>query len=139
MRHIIIIFSIIISLVLFSCSMSKKEYNDDYIIDPVEKEASFVGGYDSLMRFIVDNLIYPEEALKGKIEGKVLTTFVVEVDGSISDIKVLRGLGYGCDEEAIRIIKLMPKWNPAIILSSKSKVRQQFVLPISFYTPTDEE
>lgn len=119
--------------------MSKKEYNDDYIIDPVEKEASFVGGYDSLMRFIVDNLIYPEEALKGKIEGKVITTFVVEVDGSISDIKVLRGLGYGCDEEAIRIIKLMPKWNPAIILSSKRKVRQQFVLPISFYIPTDEE
>ena len=138
MRYIIIIFSII-SLVLFSCSMSKKEYNNDYISPPVEEDASFVGGYDSLMRFIVDNLIYPEEALKGKIEGKVLTTFVVEVDGSISDIKVLRGLGYGCDEEAIRIIKLMPKWNPAIILSSKRKVRQQFVLPISFYIPTDEE
>ena len=140
MRYIINIIIITISFLLLSCSASKKEnYDENRMIDPIEEEAGFPGGIEALYKFIEDNMIYPKEALENKIEGRVFTTFVVEKDGEISDIKILRGLGYGCDEEAIRIIKLMPKWKPAVLLPKKTKVRQQFNLPIRFKLPESEK
>lgn len=128
---------ILIPLFLLSCSSNRslKSYDENMIIDPVEIDGSFPGGKDEMFKFITDNLKYPQEALENEIEGKVITEFVVEVDGSITDIKVLFGMGYGCDEEAIRIISLMPKFKPAEFATNGMKVRQYWNLPITFKLP----
>ena len=67
---------------------------------------------------------------KAKIEGKVIVSFYVDVDGSIADVTVERGIGFGCDEEAVRVIKSMPNWNPGMSRGRKVKVRM--VLPVTF-------
>jgi len=113
--------------------------NSETLFLPFEEDASFPGGYESLITFIKENLKYPQEAKEKGIQGRVPVTFVVERDGSITNIKLLRKIGYGCDEEAIRIIKLMPKWKPSKLYNSKTKkwhvTRQQFNLPIQFELP----
>jgi TonB family C-terminal domain len=100
------------------------------IFTVVEQEASFPGGYDKLMEYLSKNIKYPQQARETGTKGRVMLTFVVEKDGSITDIKVLRDIGSGCGEEAIRVVKTMPKWAPA---KQRGKaVRQQFNLPVVF-------
>ncbi|HOJ37167.1 MAG TPA: energy transducer TonB [Ignavibacteriales bacterium] len=91
---------------------------------------SFPGGDDELVNFLSKNLKYPELAKRAGITGKVIVDFVIDIDGKISDIKVVKGIGYGCDEEAIRVIKLMPKWIPAKI--DGKPIRFKLSLPILF-------
>lgn len=83
-------------------------------------------------RFLAKNLEYPEEARQNEIWGKVVVQFVVERDGSLSDIRVLRGkeLGHGIPQEAIRVISIMPKWKPA--MHSGKLVRSYFTMPVEF-------
>jgi protein TonB len=76
------------------------------------------------------NLRYPEAAREINIEGKVMVRFVVNEDGSISDVEVLRGIGGGCDEEAKRVVAGMPKWKPG--KQEGKAVKVYFMLPISF-------
>ena len=79
---------------------------------------------------MASNIKYPAQARETGTQGIVYVTFVVEKDGSITDIKVLRDIGSGCGEEAIRVVKMMPKWKPA---KQRGKaVRQQFNLPVRF-------
>lgn len=100
------------------------------IFNVVETMPEFPGGEQALREFLAANLVYPQEAKEKKIEGRVFVTFVVEADGSISNIKVLRDIGGGCGDEAVRVIKLMPKWKPG---AQRGKaVRTQFNLPIKF-------
>jgi TonB family protein len=73
---------------------------------------AFPGGEAALYRFLSNQIRYPEEALRNKIEGKVYIRFVVQADGSITDLEVLRGIGYGCDKEALRVVQMMPRWVP---------------------------
>jgi TonB family protein len=82
------------------------------------------------MEYITKNLVYPSEAKKNKIEGRVFVSFIVEKDGSITNVKVLRGLGSGCDEEAIRIVEKMPNWTPGS--NSGKPINVKFTLPIRF-------
>ena len=107
--------------------------NNSKIFTAVEMEPTFPGGLDRFYQFLQYNIKYPAEAFKNKIQGKVFVGFVVEKDGSLTDVKVLRGIGSGCDEEAARVIKKSPKWRPGI--QNGRPVRVQFVVPISF-TPT---
>ncbi|MDP4281678.1 MAG: energy transducer TonB [Bacteroidota bacterium] len=100
------------------------------IFTVVEEQPSYPGGDESRIRFLQENIKYPEEAKELGVQGKVFVTFVVEVDGSISDVRVLRGIGSGCDEEAIRVVKSMPKWVPG--KQRGVPVRVQFNLPIKF-------
>lgn len=100
------------------------------MINYYEESASFPGGIDSLNKFIEANLQYPEQARQCFVQGTVYLTFTVEKDGSLTDIKVIRDIGCGCGEEAIRIIKMMPKWIPA--KQCGKIVRQQYNLPIKF-------
>lgn len=72
----------------------------------------FPGGAASLQEFIKTHLIYPEDAKAARIEGKVYVQFIVEEDGHLSDIHVVRGLYPSCDEEALRLVKTLPKWKP---------------------------
>ncbi len=83
-----------------------------------------------MIDFMVKNLKYPEKAVKDSVQGKVFVQCKVDKDGSLKDIKILRGIGYGCDEEAVRVIKMMPKWEPA--LKDGKPVQTEFVLPIKF-------
>jgi len=85
---------------------------------------------DNYAEFIAENIRYPEEARQLDIQGNVYVNFVVEADGSISNVTVARGIGGGCDEEAVRVVKLMPKWKPG--KQQGMPVRVQFNLPIKF-------
>ena len=82
------------------------------IFQIVEEMPSFPGGESKMMEYIAKNIKYPQIARETGIQGRVFTSFVVEPDGSISNVKVLRGIGGGCDEEAVRVVKSMPKWKP---------------------------
>jgi len=76
-----------------------------------------------MLEFIRNNLQYPAEAKANKIEGMVMISFVVEKNGTITDPKILRDLGGGCSEEAIRIVESMPKWTPAKLLNLPVRFR----------------
>jgi protein TonB len=80
--------------------------------------------------YLAKTLRYPAEAKEASITGKVFLTFVIEKNGGLTDIRVLRGLGSGCDEEAIRVLKASPKWIPG--QQNGEVVREQFTLPVSF-------
>lgn len=96
----------------------------------VETMPEFAGGNAALAKFLQKNLRYPRNASEVGIGGKVYVQFVVGKDGNISNIDILKGLGFGCDEEAQRVIKLMPRWNPG--KQSGRNVSVKFTLPIVF-------
>jgi len=77
-----------------------------------EQMPQFPGGNSELLKFFAQNIIYPEIAKRAEVEGKVILTFVVNKNGEIIEVKVARGIGAGCDEEAMRVLKIMPSWIP---------------------------
>ena len=108
----------------------EKAEEKEEIFGIVETMPMFRGGERKLMEFIGSNVVYPKEAIDAGIEGKVFVEFYIEKDGTVSDAKVLRGIGYGCDEEALRVIGLMPKWFPG--KQRGHAVRVRYTLPINF-------
>jgi len=106
----------------------KVEENTVYIA--VEQNPEFAGGMNALLKFLQKNLHYPTSAVNAGVVGKVYMQFVVGQDGNISKVDVLKGIGFGCDEEAQRVVKLMPKWSPG--RQSGRAVAVRFTLPISF-------
>ena len=97
---------------------------------PIEKFVDKMPEMDNMKQFIVDNMVYPRIAIDNGTSGVVGVTFVVEVDGSITDIKLMNAIGDGCEQEAKRVVSIMPKWHPGI---NKGKaVRVQCNLPIKF-------
>jgi len=103
---------------------------DSNIFPVVETDPEFPGGLGALSQFIADNIRYPQLAKENNITGRVFVSFVVEKDGSIGQVKVLRDIGGGCGAEAVRMVKSMPKWKPG---TQRGKpVRTQFNLPINF-------
>ena len=105
-----------------------EEENTPIIIPQVMPE--FEGGIKGVMEYLQKNIVYPEFAKDANIQGKVYLTFVVEKDGSVSNVKLLKGIGGGCDEEAIRVVKKMPNWKPG--KQFNKTVRVQYNLPIAF-------
>lgn len=103
---------------------------EEEIFTTVEQNPEFPGGQTAMYRYIGDNMKYPSAAQRANVSGKVFVKFVVERDGSIGDIQVLKGIGFGCDEEATRVIKSMPKWSPG--RQNGRNVRVYFTMPISF-------
>ena len=96
----------------------------------VEENPEYPGGDAERIKFLKNNLTYPSEAKELGISGTVYLEFIVERDGSISNISVKRGIGGGCDEEAVRVTRMMPKWKPG--RQQGHEVRVQFILPIKF-------
>lgn len=111
-------------------SFDVENYIDTVVISLNEISPEYPGGEDALMEFLARNIKYPMYAKENNIQGNVYVTFVVEPDGKISTIKILRGIGGGCDEEAMRVIGLMPPWKPGSQLGKP--VRVQFNFPIRF-------
>jgi protein TonB len=96
----------------------------------VDNQPKYTGGEKARQTFLAQNIKYPTEAKLKNVEGTVYVTFVVEPDGSLSNIKILRGIGSGCDEEVLRVVKIMPGWNPG---SHKGKkVRVKINMPVQF-------
>lgn len=112
----------------YSTKANSTETNKVYTV--VEKMPSFPGGNAALMDYLRNNIKYPAIAVKQKEEGRVVVGFIVECDGSITDIKVLRGATPSLDEEAIRVVKCMPKWIPG--MRNDKKVRVRYQVPVSF-------
>ncbi|AMM50149.1 hypothetical protein TH61_01735 [Rufibacter sp. DG15C] len=94
----------------------------------VERMPEFDGGMNALMKFVGKNLRYPPAAQKSGIEGTVVLSFVVSPTGEIGGIEVLKGLGYGTEEEVVRVIKKMPRWKPG--MQNGNAVPVKFTLPI---------
>ena len=96
----------------------------------VEQQPEFPGGMSALMKFLGDNIKYPVIAQENGIQGRVITNFVVERDGSITDVQVVRGQDPSLDKEAVRVIQTMPRWKPG---QQRGKaVRVRFTLPVVF-------
>jgi protein TonB len=92
---------------------------------------NFPGGEDSLKSYLEKNLVYPEFAKEVNHQGTVYVTFIVDTIGNLSDVKVVKGIGAGCDEEAIRLVKAMPNWIPATDIKGK-RIRVQSNLAVRF-------
>ena len=90
----------------------EEEEEEAQIFTVVESMPGFPGGETAMKRYLAENIQYPQMARESGIQGRVFVTFVVEKDGNVTDVRVLRGIGGGCDEEAIRVIKNMPRWDP---------------------------
>ena len=103
---------------------------EEEIFTVVEQQPEFPGGMAALGQYLGKNLRYPAAAQRANISGKVFISFVVNTDGSIQDVSVLKGLGFGTDEEAQRVVKSMPKWRPG--KQSGRAVRVKYNLPINF-------
>ena len=107
-----------------------KKVANDKVYEKVEVMPEFPGGEQAMMDFVAKNVVYPQEARDKEISGRVMVGFIVEKDGGISDAKVVKGIGGGCDEEAVRVVNAMPKWKPG---KQKSKpVRVSFMMPFNF-------
>ncbi|WP_454804447.1 energy transducer TonB [Mucilaginibacter phyllosphaerae] len=106
------------------------EENPNQIFTAVEQVPSFPGGDGAFGKYLGNNIKYPAIARENNVQGRVVLTFVVERDGSLTDIKVLRSLGSGTDEEAIRVLKKSPKWKPGI--QNGRPVRVQYSIPVNF-------
>jgi periplasmic protein TonB len=96
----------------------------------VEEMPSFPGGEAERNKFLAENIVYPQQATENGIQGTVYVSFVVDSKGNVTDVKVLRGIGGGCDEEAVRVVKMMPQWHPG--KQNGKLVRVLFNMPIYF-------
>jgi protein TonB len=104
--------------------------DDDEIFRRVEESAIPNGGLSAFYKYVADKIKYPVQAQRMEIQGRVFVEFVIGKDGSISEVRAVKGIGAGCDEEAVRIIQNAPAWMPG---KQRGKpVKQRIVLPITF-------
>lgn len=103
---------------------------EEEIFTAVEQNPEFPGGISEMYKFLGNNIKYPASAQRANVAGRVFVKFVVEKDGSIGNVEVLKGIGFGCDEEAIRVIKSMPKWNPG--RQNGKNVRVFYNMPVVY-------
>lgn len=106
------------------------ETKEEEIFTVVEKMPQFPGGEEEMYTYLAENISYPELAREENVQGTVYAQFVVEKDGLISNVDVLRGIGSGCDIETKRVILNMPKWEPGE--QRGKKVRVKYTLPVRF-------
>ena len=111
-------------------SSQKPQVTQDSLYRVTEVMPEYPGGPNEMMRYIQENIKYPQSAIDNKIEGRVFVTFVVEKDGSITNAAVMRGIDKECDAEALRVVSSMPKWTPG--QHKGEVVRTQFTIPIYY-------
>lgn len=117
-------------LIHYEAPKEIEEEHVDQIFIVVEQGAAPKGGMAAFYRDVGERLKYPAQARRMGIEGKVFVQFVINRDGSITDVSVIKGIGAGCDEEAVRVVAESPAWNPG--KQRGRPVRQRMVLPIAF-------
>jgi protein TonB len=125
---ILLLLSLLLSL--FPSQLNAVPQQEDPIYEVVDIPPVPKGGQQALLKIIAKNLKYPASALEEMIEGLVAVEFVVEKDGSISQLAIIKGIGYGCDEEAMRVVALLKKWSPGILNGAPVRTRMRF--PVKF-------
>lgn len=111
--------------------------SDNYVVK-IETQPEFPGGPEAMNLFLAKNLKYPAKARSLKIQGKVFVGFMVRKDSTLSDVQAMRGIGCGCDEEAVRLVRSMPKWKPAE--ADGQAIDAVIVIPVRFeLEPVDQE
>ena len=108
----------------------EEEIFEEEIFEIVEQNPEYPGGDAARLNFLRNNIKYPQMAREAGIQGTVYVNFVVEKDGSVTQVKIARGIGGGCDEEAIRVTKMMPKWKAG--KQRGKEVRVSYNMPIKF-------
>jgi periplasmic protein TonB len=125
----------IVLLVIFckiSVGVAQNNTSDSLkIIEKPDQQAEFQGGMGAFGKFLQKNLKYPEVAQKANVSGKIYMEFIVETDGTLTNFNILKSVGFGIDEEAIRVLKLSPKWIPA--KDKGRNVRSRFTIPMSIH------
>ena len=106
------------------------EVVDDKSFTVVEQQPEFPGGLPALAAYLQKNLRYPSAASRANVSGKVYLSFVVNADGSLADVSVAKGIGFGCDDEALRVVEAMPRWRAG--RQAGRAVRVRFSLPVVF-------
>jgi len=124
--------AIIAFIAMLGYNVSKAQNNNDktYSFVSLENPPKFPGGMVNFYKFLAQHIKYPEQAKKANIAGKVIVSFVIEKDGAVSNVKTQRGLGYGTDEEAERVLKLSPNWIAGT--QNGQPVRVKYNIPIQF-------
>lgn len=107
-----------------------EDENANQIFTIVEQYPEFPGGVGELNKYLSKNIKYPDAAISRGVEGTVYVSFVVAADGAISDVGILKGIGSGCDEEAVRVVKKMPPWKPG--KQSGRAVAVKYQVPVRF-------
>ncbi len=120
----------IVACLFFFTTVSFAQKFDTTVYTIVEKQPEFPGGHNAMNEYLLTNVQYPPEAKKAGIKDRVFISFVVETDGSTTQIQLLKGIGYGCDEEALRVISAMPRWTPGS--QSGKPLRVKYHLPVPF-------
>ena len=123
----------IVLFFLIACFISQaqeKEQKNGDVFMVVEEMPEYPGGLDGLKSFIVENVKYPEQAKKNKVEGKVFVSFVIDEQGNVTNAKVVRAVNPELDKEALRVVNKMEKWTPG--KQKGENVKVQYTLPIQF-------
>ena len=107
-----------------------KHVEENKVFEAVEQMPSFPGGDAALMRYLSDNINYPAVAAENGVQGRVVLSFIVERDGHITDVNILRSVDPSLDREAIRVVKSMPRWIPG--KQNGQSVRVKYKLPVTF-------
>ena len=102
---------------------------EEEIFTVVEQQPVFPGGMGAYQQYLRKNLQYPPAAKAARVSGKVFATFIIRSDGRLTDVQILKGLGYGCDEEAVRIVSAMPNWQPGQQSGRPVNVKYNVVIP----------
>lgn len=110
--------------------ISNLEESDSVILTKVDVQPEYPGGFEKMIQFVRSNLTYPRKAVKEKIHGVVYVSFVVTPDGSITEVRTIKGISQECDKEAERVVLMMPRWTPG--QHNGKNVFVRFVLPIKF-------
>lgn len=115
-------------------SYAQNEAPNDEQWEVVDRPANFPRGMGAFYKYVRKNMEYPPEAKNNKVKGKVFVSFVVDSTGFVrkETVKAIQGIGYGCDAEAVRLVKESPKWNPGRISKLDKDVPVRMVLPIEF-------
>lgn len=132
-RNKIFFLLFVVTAFLLGCGSSKKlgsDSNMELATNDIDEMPEFPGGLEMLMEYLAQNCHYPDAAVQAGIEGRVMVHFIVETDGSITDCTVFESLSKECDEEALRVVKGMPKWKPG--LKDGQPVSVNFILPVRF-------
>lgn len=129
-KFIIMSLMALFGLTTMSAQKTVVAKKNQQVFDVVEKMPEYPGGQAALFEYLQKNVKYPADAEKKKVEGRVLVTFVVNTDGSITDIEVVRKTFPSLDAEAVRVISGMPRWKPGE--QKGQKVRVKYTVPLTF-------
>ncbi|MDO3641187.1 energy transducer TonB [Mucilaginibacter sp. L3T2-6] len=129
MRSILLV-SLVCMFFSLTATAQKDAVSQEKVYTSVQHVPSFPGGIEAFYNFLAKNIVYPKTARDKNTQGKVIVTYIVEKDGRLTDVKVARGIGDGCDEEAVRVIKLSSPWKPGT--QNGHTVRVAYAVPINF-------